>query len=372
MLTGRKGESLATCVNPLPAPPAADRILVLRLGALGDVVRTLPAVSALRAAYPGAHLAWLVEPPARGAVEGQPWVDEVLEFPRGRLSDDLRRLRLGRFAAGLAGFVGALRARRFDLVVDFHAIAKSALLARASGAPARVGYAAPLAREGAAWLSTARAVLAARRLSRFARNLALVEFLGVPAAPRPAPLRVPPEARRALAEALGPAPAPIVIHPGTSPGTPHKRWSAAGWAAVARGLAGDGRRVLVSHGPGGRERALADAILAAADGAAQPAPATGTLAELAALLEHAQLFLGSDSGPLHVASLVGTPVVQLLGPTDPVENAPHPGTPWRSVRVPVACSPCRRGCAAATCMARIAPDAVLDAARALLAGHGRG
>lgn len=359
-------------MNPLPAPPPADRILVVRLGALGDVVRTLPAVSALRAAYPGAHLAWLVEPASRGAVEGQPWVDEVLEFPRGCLTDDLRRLRLGRFVARLAGFVRALRGRRFDLVVDFHAIAKSALLARASGAAARVGYAAPFAREGAAWLASARAVLAARRLPRFARNLALVEFLGVPAAARQAPLRVSADARRALAEALGPAPAPVVIHPGSSASTPHKRWSVEGWAAVARGLAGEGWRVLVSHGPGGAERAIADAIVAAAGGAAQPAPATGSLAELAALLEHARLFLGSDSGPLHVASLVGTPVVQLLGPTDPVENAPHPGTPSRTVRVPVACSPCRRGCAAATCMARIAPDAVLAAARTLLAAPGRG
>jgi len=359
-------------VNPLPHPPPADRILLVRLGALGDVVRTLPAASALRAAYPGAHVAWLVEPASRSAVEGQPWVDEVLVFPRGELVDALRRLRLGRFAAALAECVGALRQRRFDLVVDFHSIVKSALLARVSGAPVRVGYAAPFAREGAWWLATARARLATRRLSRFARNLALVEFLGVPVAPRPAPLRVDGDARRRLGEALGPGPAPVVLHPGTSAHTPHKRWSVEGWADVARGLARDGQLVLVSHGPGAEERALAEAIVAAAAGAARLAPATASLGELAALLEHARLFLGSDSGPLHVASLVGTPVVQLLGPTDPVENAPHPDTPARSVRVPVACSPCRRGCAAAPCMARIAPGAVLAAARALLAAPGRG
>jgi heptosyltransferase-1 len=369
---GGKEAALAICANPLAAPPPADRILVVRLGALGDVVRTLPAASALRAAYPGAHVAWLVEPASRGAVDGQPWVDEVLVFPRSELSDDLRRLRLGRFAARLARFVRALRRRRFELVVDFHSIAKSAWLARASGAATRVGYAAPVAREGASWLATARAQLAERPVSRFARNLGLVEFLGVPVAPRAAPLRVPPDARQALAEVLGPGPALVVLHPGTSAHTPHKRWSVEGWAAVARGLAAEGCRVLVSHGPGASERALADAIVAAAAGAAQQAPATDGLGELAALLERARLFLGSDSGPLHVASLVGTPVVQLLGPTDPVENAPHPHTPSRTVRVPVACSPCRRGCAAAACMARIAPDAVLAAARALLAAPGRG
>ena len=79
-----------------------------------------------------------------------------------------------------------------------------------------------------------------------------------------------------------------------------------------------------------------------------------------------RLFIGSDSGPLHVASLVGTPVVQLLGPTDPVENAPWGETPSRQVRVPVPCSPCRSGCAAVTCMRSIRPDAVLAAARELL------
>lgn len=176
-------------MNPLRHPPAADRILLVRLGAIGDVVRTLPAASALRAAYPGAHVAWLVEPASRSAVEGQPWVDEVLVFPRAELAGALRRLRPGRFAAALLGCVRALRRRRFDLVVDFHSIGKSALLARASGAPVRVGYAAPFAREGAWWLATARAKLPARRLSRFARNLALVEFLGVPVAPDAAPLR---------------------------------------------------------------------------------------------------------------------------------------------------------------------------------------
>jgi ADP-heptose:LPS heptosyltransferase len=360
------------CANPLARPPDADRILLVRLGAVGDVVRTLPAASALRAAYPGAHLAWLVEPAAAGVVEGQPWVDEVLVFPRGELEAALRGGRLGSCVAGLVRFVRALRRRRFDLAVDFHSIAKSALLARASGAPVRAGYAPPFGREASWWLATARARLGAGRLSRFARNLALVEFLGVPAAPRPAPLRVGAEARRRIAEALGEGPAPVVVHPGTSAATPHKRWTTGGWAEVARALAGDGLPVLVSHGPHPEERAFAERIVAGAAGAARLAPATAGLDELAALLERARLFLGSDSGPLHVASLVGTPVVQLLGPTDPVENAPHPATPSRTVREPVACSPCRRGCAAAPCMARIAPAAVLAAARALLAAPGRG
>ncbi len=359
------------CASPL-SPPSVDRILVLRLGAIGDVARTLPAVSALRAGYPGAHLAWLVEPASRDLLASQPWVDEVLVFPRDALASALRRGRLGSFAATLWRFVRRLRRRRFELAVDFHSLAKSALLARASGAPLRVGYAHPYGREGSWWLATARARLVSPPISRFERNLGLVEFLGLPESPAPAPLRVDPEARRRMGTALGDGDAPVILHPGTSPGTPHKRWGTDGWAAVARALAGEGMRVLVSNGPSPEEGAEADAVVAGAGGRAARAPETAGLGELAALLAHARVFVGSDSGPLHMASLVGTPVVQLLGPTDPVENAPYPGTPSRSVRVPVACSPCRRGCAAAACMRRIGPDAVVAAVRALLAVAGRG
>jgi ADP-heptose:LPS heptosyltransferase len=161
----------------------------------------------------------------------------------------------------------------------------------------------------------------------------------------------------------------VAIHPGTSDATPHKRWTPEGYAAVARGLReGEGVPSIVTVGPARDDRAFAEAVVKAAGGAASLAPPTPRLADLAALFARCRLYLGSDTGPMHVASLVGTPVVQLLGPTDPVENAPWPGTPSRSLRVGVACSPCRRGCAAATCMALLEPAAVLAAARALLAG----
>ena len=105
----------------------------------------------------------------------------------------------------------------------------------------------------------------------------------------------------------------------------------------------------------------------------RPRPATPDLADLAALFARSRLYLGGDTGPMHVASLVGTPVLQLLGPTDPVENAPWPGTPSLTLRVPVACSPCRRGCAAALCMQlHTGPTPSSRAALALLAAQGGG
>jgi ADP-heptose:LPS heptosyltransferase len=338
---------------------------------VGDVVRTLPAASALRRAFPGAQLAWLVEPPGASLLRAQPWLDEVLVFPRPELREALGGLRLRRAGGILRGFLRELRARRFDLVLDFHSIAKSGLLSRASGARRRVAYARPYGRELAWLFANATARLDPPRASRFERNAALVRFLGLEPRPAARPLAV--DGALGGSADLGPGPAPVVMHPGTSDHTPHKRWPPASYAAVARALAAEtGAPCLVTCGPARDDRAAAEAVVAAAGGAARLAPPTRGLADLAALFARCRLYVGGDSGPLHVASLVGTPVVQILGPTDPVENAPWPGTPSRTVRVPVACSPCRRGCAAATCMRVVPPGAVVEAARALLASGGSG
>ena len=357
-------------MNPLTRAPEADRILVVRLGALGDVVRSFPAVAALRALYPAAHISWLVEPGAAGAVASQAGVDEVLVFPRGELEQSLLRVRLGSLLGGVAQVVRELRRRRFDLVLDFHAILKSGLLSRLSGAPLRVSYGAPFGRELSWLFANRRAELGSRRISRFERNAALVEFLAGAPQPSPAGPLIQPgrEAVRRMREALGPGARPVVIHPGTSPGTAHKRYTKEGYVVLARALARQpGLECLVGSGPGREEREQAAAVLAACGDSARPAPSTPEFEDLAALYAQCRLFVGSDSGPLHVASLVGTPVVQLMGPSDPVENEPFGGTPWRRLRVPMPCSPCRRGCAAATCMRVIPSQALVAEVRSLLA-----
>ena len=164
-----------------------------------------------------------------------------------------------------------------------------------------------------------------------------------------------------------PAPvlAPVALHPGSSARAAYKRYTVEGYAEVARQLADDpGVPSIVIAGRG--EEDLAQAIVDPSGGSACRAPGTGTCEELAALLVCCRRCVGGDSGPLHAASLVGTPVVQLSGPTNPIENEPWAGTPWRRVRVPMSCSPCRRGCASATCMRSISPESVADVARELL------
>ncbi|MBW2392960.1 MAG: glycosyltransferase family 9 protein [Deltaproteobacteria bacterium] len=330
----------------------------------------MPAASALRQGYPDAHLAWLVEPASASLLGGVPWLDEVLVFPRPELRAALRRGRPDRLWSTGGSWLRALRAERFDLVVDFHSILKSGALAWLSGARRRVAYAKPFAREAADWFATERAHLAPPRQSRFQRNEALVRYLGVSQPALARPLVLSPERVEQAAKALGPGPLPIAIHPGTSDATAHKRWTVQGYAEVARALAGEGIPAVVTAGPARDDRDFADAVVAAAGGGARRAPETPTLLDLAALFQACRLYLGGDTGPLHVASLVGTPVVQLIGPTDPVENQPSPATPSRTVRVQIGCNPCRRGCAAASCMRAITPDSVIKAARELLAGEG--
>lgn len=341
---------------------------MIRLGALGDVIRSFPAVAALRARHAGAHIAWLVEPRSAGAVALHPAPDELILFPRDEIETSLRSGRPDSALRAALRCVRELRARRFDLVVDLHSILKSGLLSWLSGARRRVGYGRPHARELAWLLASERVPLGERRLSRFDRNAALVEWLtGEPILPGLGRIEPPPQSRLSMAAALGERASGVVMHPGTSPGTPFKRWSPEGFAAVARALAGEpGVPCVVAWGPDAREHRLAEQVVAESKGAATLAPATVDFADLVALLAQARLFIGADSGPLHAASLVGTPVVQILGPTDAIHNEPWRDTPWRRVREPLPCSPCRRGCAAAICMRSVTPESVASAARDLL------
>lgn len=353
--------------RPSISPPRADRLLVIRLGALGDVVRTLPAVAGLRAAYPGAHLTWLVEPSAAGVVQAAQIVDETLIFPRGDLVEALRAGDGLSLYRQVRSFVRQLRRRRFEIVLDFHGLAKSGLFAWLSGAPLRYGYGRSEAKEFAHFFTNREAVLPNGKISRFDRNAALVEALvrGIRIPTRlqlkPTDLATARLNARLRVSGRDRADGFVLIHPGASRGARYKRYPVAGWVSVCRSLADAGVEVWLAAGTGRDERSLVDRIVRESRGVAIPAPETRSFDDLLALLSRTSVFVSGDTGPLHAASLCGVPVVQLLGPTDPVENQPWEGTPSRRLHVPLACSPCRHGCAEAACMKAIAPGGVVTA-----------
>ncbi len=347
----------------------AGRVLVVRLSAVGDCVHALPAVRALRAALPAAHVAWAVDDRAAPLLEGLDEVNEFLVMPRRSLRG---KSRWARWRA-LAAYRRRLRSGAFDAAVDFQGLAKSALVGYFSGAPRRIG---PPRGDGARELSwlfyncTPEIPPEARHVAEKSR--ALLAPLGVDlSAPLPQPeLPAHPGAAARVESALDgmnlAAGEYAVLNPGA--GWPTKLWPLEHFSALAALVRAElGLEVLVTwFGP--EEKRMAEEV--SADGAARPAPRTD-LCELAELLRRAALFAGSDTGPTHIAAAAGTPTVALFGPADAERNHPLGGR-VETLTAGLDCSPCwrRSGCPRnLACMRSLTPQAVLDAARRLGAGR---
>ena len=350
------------------------KILMIRLTAIGDVVRTLPALSCLRRAYPKAHIAWVVEESSRDILLEQPDLDETILFPRGRLSRVLLHPEeLGAARAALGAFGRTLKDARFDLVIDFQGTLKSGLMTRLTGAPRRVGLGRGSAREMAHIFYNETVDLPSGAISRVDRALALVAHLGVPT--DGASSAIPERADDAayvetfLAGLTGATregrPAhPAVIFPGTSRTQAYKRYPPSHFARAADLLAErTGSPIVVAWGPG--EEEMASDVVASMRTPATIAPPM-TLGQLTALIRRSRVFLAGDTGPMHIAWTVGTPVVAIYGPTDPVVNRPggrHSAVAYQKVF----CSPCRnRGCIARTCLENLPPERVADCAGSVI------
>jgi len=332
-----------------------DRILIVRLGAVGDVLRTLPAVHLIRKAFPSLHLAWIVEDLSRDLLEGHPEIDEVIRFPRRELCDAVRSP-LG-MPARLAALRGELRRRRFTVALDFQGSLKSAALAFLSGAPRRIGFAPGHCRELSFLLTNEWVRPGSPRLNRVEKNCLLAEALGAGGDEIEAILPERPEEGReadSLIRSLNPRGSPLVIlSPGSSRLQPGKRWPAGNFGRLASLLAGSpGSLPLIVFGPG--EEGLARNAVSESEGKAVLAPPT-SLRLLAAILRRSALFVGADTGPMHLAWIVGCPVVALFGPTEPALNAPL--------------GPGHAVLRAGRSTAAIGPEQAYEAARRLLPGR---
>ncbi len=347
--------------RPIPDPQHPRRILIVRLGAVGDIVRTLPAVHRIRLAWPDARIAWAVERGPHGLIEGHPLIDELFVLERREIVDALCRGR----PAGLARintFRRDLRDFAPDVSFDFQASLKSGVVAVLSGASVRWGFAGDTAREFSHLLANRRVPLGAERLHRVERALRLAAAAGAGRGPVVADLALRPDelaAGRDRVRRLAGARPAVAIAPLTSHRQAWKRYPAERWTAVCRGLAEAGLALLAVGGPG-EERELS-ALGDAAGGVLQPLGAAG-LRELAGALAACDLLVSGDTGPMHIAWAAGTPVVAIYGPTDPVLNAP-----WGEGHVVLA--PERRtGRKAADRFPGITPERIVDAVLARLRG----
>jgi len=338
---------------------------VVRLGAMGDILHALPAVTALRMAHPGWVIDWVVEPRWRAllAAEGtagrgpaQPLVDHLHFAP----TKEWRKAPLSlKTIHEIKALRATLKAEDYDAVLDLQGAIRSAVLGRLAGCRRRIGEAAPRER-AARWLFTER--VATRGAHVIEQDVELASAVAgdalVPATPW---LPVAPAAEAWANHVLPPAtsqPA-VLINPGAGWGA--KRWPTERYAAVAQGLIDRGLRVLVNAGPG--EEPLADAIRQAASAAT---PFACTLPQLIALTRRVALVIAGDTGPLHLASALGRPVVGIYGPTDPSRNGPFGGR-FRVLRSPESRRDHTRRAAPEAGLLSIQSEDVLRAASELLA-----
>lgn len=323
---------MTSFASEFASTPRFESLLVVRLSAMGDIIHTLPAAAALREAFPHITMGWLVE---------ERWAELLctLRYPRaGRRSperplvDRVHTVNTAEWRRSLFSFntwqqmavgLSQLRGVKYDAVIDLQGAVRSALLARWSGAPIVYGEAQP--RENAASMFyTRQRETSGKHVVEQMLDLArlviggaatAVSVAGNPSGPK-AEFPADPDAEKKIASLVAGMGNFAILNPGAGWGA--KQWPVERYGTVAKMLAQDGIRSLINYGPG--EEDLAALVERVSEGAARRI--SPSIAELIALTRRASLFIGGDTGPMHLAAALKVPVVAIFGPTNPVRNGP--------------------------------------------------
>lgn len=332
------------------------KILIVKLGAVGDVVHSLPALHSLRKSFPHAFIAWAVERKSMDVITGNPDLDEVIIFERKELQRIFKAD--GLFAAYrfFRQFAVKLKGYNFDLAIDFQTLFKSGIITFSSGAKQRIGF--DKWRELNRLFTNERV----RAISRHTvdKYLELVEAAG--ASPDASPVKIAYSSEDAsyIDEFLNERKLEdrpwVAINPGAS--WTSKLWPAERFAALCDILEDSAIPVVVVWGPG--EEPLVDAIVGATRSRPNVAPST-SIKQLACLLERSSLYIGGDTGPMHMAVAMGTPVVGIFGPSDPERNGPY-GEGHMILQADIDCIKCwKKSCSSMECMNNVSAEDVADA-----------
>ncbi|HEV8582616.1 MAG TPA: glycosyltransferase family 9 protein [Thermoanaerobaculia bacterium] len=335
------------------------RILIVRTSALGDVVHALPVLTALRRHLPAARIGWVVEDAMAPVLAGHPDLDELLVVRLRRW----RRLSVQGLGE-LRGFLSSLDRFAPEVVLDLMGNHKAGAISALTLADRRIGFARRSRREpsSAVWISQP---VVPRGTHAVDRMLSLLDELGLP--PEPADFggeKLLQEEAPAARAALAAHPEPFVLlHPGA--GWANKRYPADWWGKAARLLQDrTGLPTWVAAAPG--EEALAAEVEAAGEGAVRAVGAPD-LPTLASLIRRARLMLGGDTGPVHLAHALGTPVLMLMGPTDPERHGPY-AAPENALYKRLPCSFCyQRLEETKACLLEIPPLRVAERTAEILA-----
>ena len=338
---------------------------MVKLSAIGDVVHTLPSLAALRALYPGAHITWVVERSSADIIDGHPNLDRILISDRKQWMDNLKRHRRVRETISeIRRFIQTLRDRRYDLVIDFHGLFKSAIVTSLCGADRKIGYRSMQELSGLFYSEKIYEDMEKHAVDRY---LDFVRYLGS-AVDRPQfDINLEDEHRQRVDELLRSRGIDsnesfVAINPVAFWET--KLWEAGKFALLCDRIVSELNRKVVFTG--GRDLDVITNITSHMAFSAVDLEGRTTLRDLAYLYTRAELLVTTDSGPMHIAAAVGTPTVALFGPTDPCRTGPY-GDGHVILRAGRPCSPCfLKECATKRCMREITVEDVFAAVKSKL------
>ena len=363
-------------------------ILIVKLSAIGDVIHTLPSLAALRRCYPNADITWVVEEEAADLLAGHPDLNRVIVFGRKRWLNELRRGQITAPLREMLLFLRDLRRRRYDLVIDFHGLLKSAVIVLLSGGKRKLGYDSLQELSGLFYNEKIPEKMGKHAVDRyldFVRHVAGKSGAARLAATPEFRITVGEKEKRRVAALLEENSAILTTREkdggdGRSGGREEGRfvavnpvafWETKLWEEEKFAELCDWLREELGIGIvlTGGESAPLERICRKMRTKAVNLGGRTTLRELACIYREAALLVTTDSGPMHLAAAVGTPIVALFGPTDPARTGPY-GPGHRIIRKGLSCSPCfRKRCETPRCMTDISVEEVFTAVKEMLAGR---
>jgi heptosyltransferase-1 len=341
-------------------------ILIVKLSHLGDVVSSFPFLTALRQLYPQARVSWLVEEDMAEILQDHPLIDRLVVASRKTWIKDIKKGRFQPFMAEIRSFLGDLRGESYDMVIDLQGLFKSGILAFLSGGKRRIAYART--RESSHLFYTERLTPYDPHRRAVLLYLDVAAYLGAQIDEEgdsylpcfPVNELASSEARQLLGGAKRPR---IIINPVST--RDHKIWPGNSWRELIQLLVRDSDAwVVVTGGPADRDfnSGLTQGLTGVLDLTGQT-----RLKVLAEVIRAGDLFIGPDTGPMHMAAMAGIPVIALFGPTSPQLNGPF-GRGHEIIRADLDCSPCfKKDCENPICMSGIRAEQVYEAVKKMLA-----
>jgi 3-deoxy-D-manno-octulosonic-acid transferase/heptosyltransferase-1 len=340
-------------------------ILIVKLSAIGDVVHTLPSLSALRKHYPDAHITWVVEEASSDLIQGHPYVDKVIVSRRKKWIDDVKHGRIDKALGEIKSFLHDLRERPYDLVIDFHGLFKSALVVFLSSGKRKLGYDS---------IQELSGLFLNEKIPEDMKKHAVDRYLDFPrhlgADVKEAEFFIPiGEENKKKVENLmrmhgiDREDRFVAISPVALWDT--KLWEDEKFARLCDRIAEEIKVKVVFNG---KDRGKLEYIQSLMKSSSINLGGETTLRDLAWLYRLASVLITTDSGPMHIAAAMGTPAIALFGPTDPARTGPY-GNGHTVIRKKMNCSPCfLKKCDSKKCMRDITVEEVFHAVEEKLRG----